>query len=258
MNIDKAIRFNKYHVYIVGVGGTGARVARDFFGFAYSLKKTESKDVIITLCDDDVVEPNNILRQPFCPDDVGRFKSEVLAERYSAAYDMDIHYRTRRIEDVDDLYSDLAKYNGYVPILVGCVDNIAARKIFHKVFKKFKSPFIWIDSGNSQTSGQAIMGIRGNKGMTIFPCLTDLFPEILKQKDQENRVSCSNAPITNLKTMSQFLVTNMTAATVVVNFLTIIMFEMDINTHAVVFEISNISVHPDLINYEELIKSKVS
>ena len=252
MDIDKAFRFSKYHVCFVGAGGTGARAFRDFMGFAYSLRLTDFKDVKVTLVDNDVVESNNILRQPFCPDDIGRYKAEVLAERYSSAYNFDISFYTERVQEEEALYSILNKYFGYVPILVGCVDNISTRKLFHRVFIKFASTFVWLDSGNEMISGQVIMGVKVGKDKTLFPCVTQLFPEILDQEDPPVRVSCSNVPITNIKNMSQYLITNMTAATTVVNFLSLIMLEMDINTQHVNFDVSNVSVKPEYINYNTM------
>lgn len=252
--IDKTIPFDRYHVYIVGVGGTGARVVRDFSGFAYSLQETGLKQINLTLHDNDIVTANNIYRQPFCPNDVGRLKSEVLAERYSSSYDMNITYHTTRIESAEVLYDLLFQYHGYTPILIGCVDNVKARKLFHEVFDKASSPLIWIDAGNEQISGQVILGVKGNKGTVVLPSVTQRFPEILEMDDPEEVQSCSNVPISDVRRMSQYLATNMQAATIVVTYLTLIMLGMDINTHTSNFDISNVNVQSEFIDYSRFVK----
>lgn len=41
---------------------------------------------------------------------------------------------------------------GYVPVIIGCVDNDATRMILEKVFKKLDD-VIYIDSANSEYEG---------------------------------------------------------------------------------------------------------
>lgn len=78
-------------VIIVGAGGTGARLVPLVAQMMASIPWLNSfKPPKIILVDDDVVEVSNLLRQLFIEEDVGEFKSDVIAKRYSAAFGVDI------------------------------------------------------------------------------------------------------------------------------------------------------------------------
>ena len=58
----------------------------------------------ILVCDGDVVEEKNLIRQNFVEQDVGRNKAQVLAERYSAAFGIECEYIPRFVENDDELF----------------------------------------------------------------------------------------------------------------------------------------------------------
>ena len=79
------------------------------------------------LVDPDRVEPHNVARQAFDRRDVGRFKSEVLAERLARRFEREVGYSVLPYDR--ELH---ARVFGDAPAtsacVVGCVDNAAARR----------------------------------------------------------------------------------------------------------------------------------
>ena len=67
-------------IVVVGVGGTGSLVSD---GLCRLLKGT---DITLLLDDFDIVEEHNLYRQNFYAGDVGKFKSQVIAERLARQY----------------------------------------------------------------------------------------------------------------------------------------------------------------------------
>jgi hypothetical protein len=73
-------------IVVVGVGGTGSLVSD---GLCRLLKGT---DITLLLDDFDIVEEHNLYRQNFYAGDVGKFKSQVIAERLARQYGRPIGY----------------------------------------------------------------------------------------------------------------------------------------------------------------------
>ena len=73
-------------IYVVGCGGTGSMVADGL------CRLLIGHNAMITLVDHDRVEPHNLIRQNFFPGDVGKFKSQALAERLSRLYGRPVRY----------------------------------------------------------------------------------------------------------------------------------------------------------------------
>ncbi|KPV40380.1 ThiF family adenylyltransferase, partial [Alicyclobacillus ferrooxydans] len=80
----------KTRLVLIGVGGTGGYVLQQVARLLYSLREQGRRIPSVLLFDGDVVEQKNLLRQYFLEQDIGRKKAEVLAERYSRAYGIDI------------------------------------------------------------------------------------------------------------------------------------------------------------------------
>ena len=73
--LDTHFMTDNPRITVVGCGGTGGFVAEALCRL-YTGRRAE-----IALVDHDRVEPHNLLRQNFYSQDVGRYKSEALAER---------------------------------------------------------------------------------------------------------------------------------------------------------------------------------
>ena len=75
-------------IVMLGAGGTGGHIAPHLYRLLYSLRRP----VRFILCDGDVVEEKNLVRQNFTPADLGENKAKVLAERYSAVFGLETEY----------------------------------------------------------------------------------------------------------------------------------------------------------------------
>ena len=139
-------------IMLVGCGGTGAFLAE---GLCRLIQGTHFR---LELVDHDRVEERNLIRQNFFKSDLGRFKAEVLAQRLSAQYNMQIDYCASPIQFLD--------YNFRGQLTISCVDNAEARERLQYagryqmggLFGLCKFNGWWIDAGNSENSGQVLIG----------------------------------------------------------------------------------------------------
>lgn len=138
-------------IAIVGCGGTGGFVAEGL------CRLLGNKDCRIILIDHDRVEPHNLRRQAFYERDLGKFKSQALAERLSRLYSRQIMYSvypyTR--DTVDQVFVRRYYRSGLDGIIIGCVDNPQARKSIADSERVWNW---WIDAGNGEKSGQVLIG----------------------------------------------------------------------------------------------------
>ncbi len=203
----------------LGAGGTGGHVAPHLYRLLYALERPARYIV----CDGDIVETKNLVRQNFSPADLGENKARILAERYAKVFGMEAEYVPSFIENIDDLMTLITpdRYKGErysweiktgMVILLGCVDNNKTRQLCHQAFYQSKD-LIYIDSGNGEFNGQVVCGVRKN-GHTVFKPVGKVYPEMLKDDDKfPSELSCAEASISD----PQSITANITAATAVVN-----------------------------------------
>jgi PRTRC genetic system ThiF family protein len=138
---------------IVGCGGTGSLVAEGF------CRLLINSDLTLMLVDFDRVEPHNLLRQNFFAGEVGKFKSQALAERLSRQYGRKIGYSVMPYErDMFDEPMGAGMYHKAMSlIIIGCVDTPEAR---HNIADSMLSNWNnwWLDAGNGHHSGQVLLG----------------------------------------------------------------------------------------------------
>ena len=84
--LDNAFLLDNPWITVVGCGGTGGFVAEGL------CRLFQGREATIVLVDHDRVEPHNLLRQNFYPEDVGKFKSQALADRLARAYRCPVGY----------------------------------------------------------------------------------------------------------------------------------------------------------------------
>ncbi|MDD5354702.1 MAG: ThiF family adenylyltransferase [bacterium] len=146
------VNFDK--VVLVGCGGTGSLIleglCRQLIGTPFNL----------ILVDMDKVEPHNLGRQNFYKEDLGKFKSQVLAERYSKLYNRPIGYSVSPFgPDMMGSSSQGGDYQQRLIInslIIGAVDNFMARQEMAKACEHGLN--WWIDAGNGYNSGQVLIG----------------------------------------------------------------------------------------------------
>ena len=118
-----------------------------------------NSDLTLMLVDFDRVEPHNLLRQNFFAGEVGKFKSQALAERLSRQYGRKIVYSVMPYErDMFDEPMGAGMYHKAMSlIIIGCVDTAEARKsIADSMNANFNN--WWLDAGNGHHSGQVLLG----------------------------------------------------------------------------------------------------
>lgn len=138
-------------ITVVGCGGTGGFVAE---GICRLLGDRETP---LLLVDHDRVEPHNLRRQAFYQHDVGKFKSQALAERLCRLYGRQILYSVYPF--TPDTITDVFMKRNYARdpngLIIGCVDNAQARQAIQDGIRGWSW---WIDAGNGEHSGQVLIG----------------------------------------------------------------------------------------------------
>ncbi len=148
-------------VVLVGCGGTGGFLADAV------CRLLLGREADLYLVDPDRVEPHNVARQAFNRADVGRFKAEVLTERFMRRYGRQVYYSTAPYSP--ELHSRVFAGASRTPLqlLIGCVDNSEARKAIASTLDRGQPyPYReeqrvwWLDCGNGENSGQVLLGNR--------------------------------------------------------------------------------------------------
>lgn len=213
----------------IGCGGTGSLLV------PYIARLMSSPDfeniASYTLVDGDKVAKKNIQRQNFICADVGNFKAEVLAKRYSLAMGIEIASAPIYIAGKESL--DKISQNR-LELLISCVDNNKTRKIIAEWqdSNTYSSP-IWIDSGNELLGGQVF--IQGSVTNGIKTDILKAHPEIAKAEDKlPTELGCAE----RLNSGEQSLGVNTTAANVIFNIVCTLLrnenlhyYEVDFTAH---------------------------
>jgi PRTRC genetic system ThiF family protein len=193
---------SKFHLVLVGCGGTGSflagHIARLLTG---SVIGETIEDVL--LIDGDSVESKNVGRQLFSKRDIGMNKAEVLANRYNQAFGLDIYWCPEFLtrENFSEIIPDSNRNH---PVLIlGCLDTTATRKIIlDKVTDKWGNQAWWLDAGNGQYAGQIVLGSTGSiekisSGIGAYlveylPYPPLVFPDLVNPvQDIEKPLSCA-------------------------------------------------------------------
>ena len=184
-------------VNVIGAGGNGSQVIQGLARMHVTLKALDKPGLIVCLYDDDKVTESNQGRQLFSPSDIGRYKAEVLISRINR------FYGTAWLnENCKYAKGSCSPTN----ITISCVDTAKARiKISQlwddkKALRDWHIPYYWLDLGNSNKSGQVILGSsvhteqpKSKKYKTIkkLPTIAEEFD--LKSIKDDNQPSCSVA-----------------------------------------------------------------
>ena len=158
-------------VVVVGAGGNGSIFITHLARIWQAWTKLGGKPFRISIYDPDVVTEANLARQVFCEADIGQYKALVLAQRIRAFVGVPV-------------IPVAGKYTaGSDSVVVGCVDNLAARRTMQTV----TAESYWLDLGNDAHSGQVVLGGHG------LPTFFDVLPAMKKAKDPKSTPSCSMA-----------------------------------------------------------------
>lgn len=200
----------------IGCGGNGGwlvpHVARMISTFA--------RDIRYMIIDGDKVEKKNIVRQNFIAADVGKYKSEVLAHRYSAAFGVEIESVAKYINPqvMNDVLDTVhANHTSNYLLIVSCVDNHKTRMEIHSVLNSQPPSLrpLWVDVGNDMTNGQVfISGYFLGPHTRVLTDIVHTHPEIAAANDKKpDELSCAE----HLLTGDQTLGVNVMAANLTFN-----------------------------------------
>lgn len=153
-HLDNTFLVDQPWITVVGCGGTGGFVAEGL------CRLFQGREATIVLVDHDRVEPHNLLRQNFTPEDVGRFKSQALAERLARAFNRTIGHSVHPFREHEGgpygrQFTGLPGYGD--SLVIGCADNAAARRAMADCLPGDPRRW-WIDAGNDADWGQVLVG----------------------------------------------------------------------------------------------------
>lgn len=176
-------------VLVVGCGGTGSAIlgglpylhlAMRAQGHPYGLR--------VTMMDGDNISPANCVRQPFSRAEVGLNKGIILVNRLNIFWGLDWEALPENLTENHQIRQ--------TDVVIGCVDTRAARAVIEHQTSRNSAIHYAIDIGNSESSGQFILGEPLNavnrRSRTRLRTAAELFPEIIDATlDNDGRPSCS-------------------------------------------------------------------
>lgn len=174
-----------FNTYIIGAGGVGSILAP-------VISRIEPRTIVV---DGDKLELKNLDRQLFDKSDIGRNKAEALSEKY-------------HVEAMPEWYYDGLIEHNASDVLIGCVDNMPARRSILKACDLYGCRAII--AGNETTSADAYYYEHSMEGGPCDPRV--MFPEILSDNSDDPRarsIGCTGVA----QTLNRQLVTaNLAAA----------------------------------------------
>ncbi len=188
-------------VKVIGCGGSGSQMLQALARINVSLVALGHPGIVVQAWDPDKVSEANLGRQLFSKADLDQYKAKILVERINRFYGF--NWQSFPMKWDEQAYNDKCFAN----LIVSCVDNVESREKIHWIKKAahnrpepFSVPVYWLDLGNSQTSGQIVLGTfgevkqpKGAKGtVKTLPTILDLFPD-MKKFDKVDAPSCSLA-----------------------------------------------------------------
>lgn len=259
----------KVHIIMIGCGGTGSYAAAHLAQLAYTAKD-DGIEVQLIFIDHDKIELKNIGRQNFAPGEINRNKAECLARRYSLAFGLAIRAIPKKFtyDMLPGLLISTSK--GYVNIIVGCVDNTAARLEIHKaliremgLIREYQGRGIWwLDAGNAHQLGQVVLGNSPNTEPLLsplgfayaLPLPSIQNPDLIKKErpvdiSAEDDLSC--ADLTALGVQARTI--NKMMATWIDVYLEQMLVSKNLKMMATELDQRAGMVHSRLINYGEII-----
>lgn len=193
-------------VNLIGAGGTGSQVLTNLARLDVTLKALNHPGLFVTVYDPDIVTEANIGRQLFGWSDLGLNKAQCLVTRINNFFGNDWTAR----KQLYPLAPKDARLDNLANIFITCTDNVKSRLDLWKVLKavpeaayvNYATPLYWLDFGNSQTSGQVVLGTVPRKvkqpeshsyeTVSSLKVVTRLV-RYSKVKDDESGPSCSLA-----------------------------------------------------------------
>lgn len=208
--------FHTVQIVVAGCGGIGAYVVQHV-GRLIRMLYNNGKGANFTLVDPDVVKEENLGRQLFCDAEIGQPKSVALARRYGHAWGLNT------MAFIGEYAENLLMTESDLIVLVGCVDNAAARAVLNETLARNPEtpaphalPAIWwLDCGNVKDTGRVMLGsayspeqLRGafiEKKVISLPSPALQYPSLLIPGPDERgdrQMSCAELQAANLQSLN--------------------------------------------------------
>jgi PRTRC genetic system ThiF family protein len=218
----------------IGCGGTGSYLTPNLCRLLAHHKSLHNTNITYTLVDKDKVELKNVSRQNFISKDIGKPKAQVLCERYSGVFGLNMNYSEEFLTE-KNFESIIPKYERN--IIIGCVDNHATRKIIGTNYQPNYS--LWIDSGNELENGQIFINgtyYDKNRNINIINML-DIYNNIKDNdgKDHPDALSCAD----RVSTGEQSIAVNIMASNMLLNVIDSLFRLNPLSYYQVTFGINN-------------------
>ncbi len=224
-------------VAVVGVGGTGSEVVSNLIHLHLGLVALGHGGVHVVAFDADEVAAANVVRQRYCAADIGRNKAEVLIGRCNLASALEW-------DAVPNRFTSAYARRAW-DLVISCVDTRKSRLQVHKYAFEDRLTggwYFWLDTGNTSTSGQVILGTpRSERHATLhmLPCATELHPELMDVSiADDDGPSCSALEALQ----RQDLMVNKMVAVLAVDMLWRLFRDKRLTAHARYFDLERISV----------------
>ena len=184
-------------VNLIGAGGTGSQVLTCLARLDAALRGLGHPGLFVTLYDPDIVTEANIGRQLFGPSDLGQNKAQCLVTRINNFFGNDWKAQP-------DIYPTVlkdARRDNLANITITCTDNIKSRIDLWNLLKAlpqptyctYETPLYWMDFGNTQTTGQVVMGTSKLYETVSSLKVITRFVRYSRVKEEDSGPSCSLA-----------------------------------------------------------------
>ncbi|MBA3664012.1 MAG: PRTRC system ThiF family protein [Bacteroidetes bacterium] len=256
-------------VQVIGCGGNGSQVLTQLARINEALKKLGHLGIHVTCFDNDIITEANMGRQLFSPSELGMNKAVALITRLNRFFGTSWKAMPILFNSKVEILERRAN------ITISCVDSIATRIeiekcLMEKLKKNHGDPYYgtyyWMDLGNTQNSGQFILGsiggieqperiiskastkkVKATLGVDIeslfvstLPNVFEKFPAMKKQKEKESGPSCSLAEALD----KQDLFINSTLSQLAMGLLWKLFREGKINYHGAFVNLETLKIAP--------------
>jgi len=224
---------------LIGAGGTGSHLFGALLALDHALRALEHPGGLqVTVYDPDRVTAHNIGRQAFWPQDVGQNKAETLVQRANLIMGLDWVAVPQRFPIQ---HAELAAYD----LILTAVDQASVRARIGQAVRMSANPchapVFWLDTGNSDTQAQIVLGHWRGGAEDWIPNVFQLYPELATRDDRMQRQpSCSAAE----SLTRQWLPINRLVADVAQSLLWMLFRQGRVAMHGALMDVRTLSVQP--------------
>lgn len=199
---------NPIRVNVIGAGGTGSKFMTALMEINHSLLELDHPGLEVHLWDGDIITPANIGRQRFAESENGLFKSQAIINRLNRWAGTNWKAISKKFQR--DENGEIPNHAG-ASIYVSCTDTVASRFEILEIIQELSEKYgyhrdkgkYWLDLGNTQYTGQAILSTIGkieqpkSKKFKPFDTLPSVIEEygktMVASEIHDNTPSCSMA-----------------------------------------------------------------